>query len=247
MSTRREFISGLTAIGGAAVFSGCALLPQDKGVRAALAAPGDDKPPAEYLLPPLQYDYAALEPHIDAETMHIHHDKHHAAYTAGLNAALKALAAARDSGDFANIQQLSRLLSFHAGGYFNHIVFWNNMAAAGKGGGGDPTGKLASDIARDFGSIEKFKAQFSAAAGGVEGNGWGLLGFHPTLRRLVIMTPMNQQDLCTIGTVPLLMCDVWEHAYYLKYKNARPDYIKAWWNVVNWKDVAERYDVALRA
>lgn len=246
MTNRREFIGGLTALGGAAVFGGCALLPQDKGVSTVSADPQAGGPPAEYTLPPLPYDYTALEPHIDEATMRVHHDKHHTAYTTGLNAALKSLATARDSNDFGNIQQLSRLLAFHGGGYFNHIIFWNNMAPAGKGGGGDPSGKLDEDIKRDFGSLEKFRAHFSAAAGAVEGNGWGVLGYHPHLKRLVIQTMMNQQDLCSIGTVPLLMCDVWEHAYYLKYKNMRADYVKAWWNVVNWKNVAERYDAAMK-
>lgn len=240
MSSRRDFLTGL------GVFGGLAMLPERFGMSSALAL-DDDKgggPPESYTLPPLPYDYKALEPYIDEQTMHIHHDKHHKGYVDGLNKALAGLAAARNSGDYGNIQQLSRLLAFHAGGYFNHIVYWNNMAPAGKGGGGKPDGKLAADITRDFGGIEKFQAQFSAASAAVEGNGWGVLAYHPALKRLVVMTMMNQQDLATIGSAPLLMCDVWEHAYYLKYQNRRADYIKAWWNIVNWSDVSKRYYAA---
>jgi Fe-Mn family superoxide dismutase len=239
MSSRRDFLTGL------GVFGGLALLPEQLGFAPAMAfdEPGGG-PPATYTLPPLPYDYKALEPYIDEQTMRIHHDKHHQGYVDGLNKALAGLAAARDKNDMANVPSLERQLGFHLGGYFNHIVFWNNMASAGKGGGGKPDGKLAADIDRDFGSLEKFLAQFNAATEKVEGNGWGILAYHSALKRLVILTMMNQQLGTPAGTVPLLMCDVWEHAYYLKYQNRRADYIKAWWNVVNWKNVSERYYAA---
>jgi Fe-Mn family superoxide dismutase len=241
MPNRREFLTGAAALGG------LSLLNSDLVIPAAMA---DDKaaaegPPAEYKLAPLPYDYKALEPHIDEATMRIHHDKHHQGYVDGLNKAVAALAAARAAGDMANVPAISRLLAFHAGGFTNHTIFWNNMAPAGKGGGGQPDGKLAADIARDFGGYDKFTAHFSAAAEKVEGNGWAVLGYHPTLKRLLVFTMMNQQLGVPAGTVPLLMCDVWEHAYYLKYQNRRADYVKAWWNVVNWKDVGERYYAAM--
>ena len=240
MSTRREFLGGLAASGG------LILLPEALGLQSALAFEGEGGgAPSQYELPPLPYAYDALEPHIDAQTMKIHHDLHHKGYTDGLNKALGTLASARDSGDFAGVGPVSRALAFHAGGYFNHLVFWNNMAPAGKGGGGKPDGKLAADINRDFGGYDKFTAQFSAAAGSVEGNGWGVLAYHPALKRLLIFTMMNQQMQVPVGAVPLLMCDVWEHAYYLKYQNRRADYIKAWWNVVNWKNVSDRYYAAI--
>ncbi|HKQ50168.1 MAG TPA: superoxide dismutase [Phycisphaerae bacterium] len=240
MATRRDFLGGL------GVFGGLALLPEQLGVLPAMAfdEPGGG-PPANYTLPPLPYDYNALEPYIDEQTMRIHHDKHHQGYVDGLNKALAGLAAARDANDMADVPGLSRQLAFHTGGFFNHIVFWNNMAPAGKGGGGKPDGKLAADIARDFGSHEKFLAHFTTATEKVEGNGWGILAYHPALRRLVVLTIMNQQLGTPAGTVPLLMCDVWEHAYYLKYQNKRADYVKAWWNVVNWKNVSERYYAAM--
>ncbi|MBI4718179.1 MAG: superoxide dismutase [Planctomycetes bacterium] len=240
MASRREFLGGLTALGGVYLL-GPSYGKAGDPATGVCSSGGGFNPPAEYELPPLPYPPDALEPHIDKQTMEVHHGKHHAAYAKGLNAAIKGLADARASGNFDNVQQLSRLLAFHAGGYFNHIVFWHNMAPAGKGGGGEPSGALAEQIKKDFGDFGKFQAHFSAAAAAVEGNGWGILAYHPALQRLTVMTMMNQQDLAPIAAVPLLMCDVWEHAYYLKYQNKRADYIKAWWNVVNWKDVEIRF------
>ncbi len=196
-------------------------------------------------LPKLAYDYAALEPHIDATTMTIHHGKHHQAYVDGLNKAEEGLMKARESGDFAAVQQLSRLVAFHGGGHANHTIFWNNLAPAGKGGGGEPSGDLAEAINRDFGGFDKFKKHFSAAATAVEGNGWGVLAWHPLLGKLYIETMMNQQNLTVIGSIPLLMLDVWEHAYYLKYQNKRADYVNAFWNVANWKDAERRFAEAV--
>jgi len=195
-------------------------------------------------LPPLPYDYNALEPHIDEQTMRVHHDKHHAAYVKGLNAAEESLEAARQAGDFKAVQQLSRLVAFHGGGHSNHTIFWQNMAPPSKGGGGEPGGKLATQIQTDFGDFEKFRNHFTAAAGAVEGSGWGVLSWHPLMGKLHVQTMMNQQNLTVLGSVPLLLLDVWEHAYYLKYQNRRPDYIEAWWNVVNWSDVQARFDKA---
>jgi len=238
MTHRREFLAGIGALGG------MTLLPSEWALTPAMAEPSG--PPAEYKLPPLPYDYKALEPYIDEATMKIHHDKHHQGYVDGLNKALAALATAREKGDFAAVQGVTRQLAFHAGGYFNHIVFWNNMAPAGKGGGGKPAGGLADAIKRDFGSFDKFTAQFNAASVAVEGNGWGVLAYHSALKRLVIFMMQNQQMQVPIGSSALLMCDVWEHAYYLKYQNKRADYVKAWWNVVNWKDAGERYEMAIR-
>lgn len=243
MSTRREFLGGLTALGGMSLLAG--VEARGQGGESKVAA-GAFEAPEEYAIPPLPYGYDALEPYLDEQTMHIHHEKHHAGYAAGLNATLRKLEETRKLGDHANIQQLSRLLAFHAGGFFNHNVFWSNMAPHGQGGGGEPSGMLAERIQKDFGAYTGFKSQFSAAAAAVEGNGWGVLAYHPALRRLVVFTMMNQQDLVPAGTVPLLMCDVWEHAYYLRYQNRRADYLKAWWNVVNWRDVQERFEAVAR-
>jgi Fe-Mn family superoxide dismutase len=191
----------------------------------------------EYVLPALPYAYEALEPHIDAETMHLHHDKHHLAYVKGLNKAFKDLAALSESGTEANPPLLAGLqedLSFNAGGHVLHTIFWATMAPSA---GGEPTGALADAIKKDFGSVESFRTQFSRVAAGVKGSGWALLAYLPLGERLAILQ-LKQHDLqLPASAIPLLPLDVWEHAYYLKYHNARADYVKAWWNVVNWPAV----------
>jgi Fe-Mn family superoxide dismutase len=198
----------------------------------------------KYELPPLPYDYNALEPHIDEQTMRLHHDKHHLGYVNGLNKALEKLEEARAAGDFAMVKHWSREAAFHGSGHFLHSIFWPNMAPAGNGGGGEPTGALAEQIVKDFGSFDNFKAQFTSASGAVEGSGWGLLVWEPNAGQLEVLQAEKHQNLTQWGVVPLLVLDVWEHAYYLKYQNARGSYVNAWWNVVNWADVAERFEAA---
>jgi len=197
---------------------------------------------AEYTLPELGYDYAALEPHISATIMELHHSKHHAAYVAGANAALAALAAARESGDFANINKLEKDLAFNLGGHTNHSIFWTNLSPDG---GDKPTGDLSSAIDDNFGSFDKFQAHFTAAALGVQGSGWAGLFWDSIGGNLIIQQFFDQQSQFAAGTVPLLLLDVWEHAYYLDYKNVRADYVKAFWNIVNWANVQERLAKAL--
>jgi len=191
-----------------------------------------------YELPPLPYAYDSLEPHYDEQTVRLHHDKHHAAYVAGLNKAEEQLATARASGDYALIKHWERELAFHGSGHLLHTLFWENMTPRG---GGQPGGDLATQIARDFGSFDAFKAQFTAAANAVEGSGWCLLGWAPGLDKLVILQVEKHQDLTVWGVVPLLIVDVWEHAYYLKYQNRRAEWLGSWWNIVNWADVASRF------
>ncbi len=191
----------------------------------------------KHVLPPLPYEFGALEPHIDAQTMQIHHDKHHLAYVNGLNKAEEELAKSRESGDHSLVQHWSRQAAFHGGGHWLHSMFWKVMAPAGNGGGGEPTGVVAQAITESFGSFDAFKKQFSAAAAAVEGSGWALLHFRPDDQRLIILQAENQQKLSAWGTTPILGIDVWEHAYYLKYQNKRADYVAAWWNVVNWGQV----------
>mgnify|MGYP005853601771 CR=1 FL=1 len=201
---------------------------------------------AKHELPPLPYDYDALEPHIDGQTMRLHHDIHHKGYVDGLNKAEEKLAEARAGGDFALVKHWEREAAFHGSGHFLHAIFWPNMAPAGNGGGGEPTGALAEQIKKDFGSFDAFQAQFSAAAGAVEGSGWGILAWQPAGKQLVVLQAEKHQNLTQWGVIPLLVLDVWEHAYYLKYQNKRGDYVKAWWNVVNWGDVAARFEAASR-
>ncbi len=200
--------------------------------------PGAVDEAGSYVLPPLKYGYDALEPHIDAQTMRLHHDKHHAGYVKGLIGAEEKLAEMRASGDFAGIDYWSRKSAFHGAGHFLHCVFWDSM---GSGGGGAPTGALAKCIERDFGGFEAFKAQFSAASKGVEGSGWGILAYQIAGAKLVIQQAMNHQLLTQWGLVPVLCVDVWEHAYYLHYQNQRAAYVDAWWNTVDWNRVGERF------
>lgn len=193
---------------------------------------------AVYVLPELDYPYDALEPHISAEIMELHHSKHHQAYVDGANAALASLEAAREAGDMAAVNLYEKNLAFHLGGHSNHSVFWKNMSP---NGGGEPTGALASAIDDSFGSLESFKKQFTAAAMGLQGSGWAVLAYDTISGRLVTFQLYDQQGNVPVGTVPLLMLDMWEHAFYLQYKNVKADYVKAVWNVFNWDDVAERY------
>jgi Fe-Mn family superoxide dismutase len=242
---RRDVIAALGAAGLAAIAHA---QPQVIGGTPKAAnptsLPGFDQAKGEYVLAPLPYDKAALEPHIDAQTMEIHHGRHHKAYVDGLNKALKALRDIREGGDAALIKHWSREVSFHGSGHVNHTLFWNMMSPAGKGGGGTPGGSLAKAIDRDFGGFDKFVAHFKAAAGSVEGGGWAWLVACPISKRLTIIQQEKQQDQMLTGAAPVLGIDVWEHAYYLKYQNKRSDYVTAFMNVVNWKYCEMLHDQA---
>jgi len=190
-----------------------------------------------YKLPDLDYDYGALEPHISAQIMELHHSKHHAAYVAGANTALEKLAEARDKGDFASVPKLEKDLAFHLGGHINHSVFWKNMSPDG---GGEPDGDVAAAIDEFFGGFAGFQGQFEAAANSLQGSGWAMLVWDALGKRLNINQLYDQQNNLPAGQLPVLQLDMWEHAFYLQYKNVKADYVKAWWNVVNWTDVAAR-------
>ncbi|HLP23740.1 MAG TPA: superoxide dismutase [Microbacteriaceae bacterium] len=192
----------------------------------------------EYTLPELPYDYSALEPSISATIMELHHSKHHAAYVAGTNAALAALAEARATNSLANVNKLEKDLAFNLGGHVNHSIFWTNMSPDG---GDKPVGELAAAIDDQFGSFDAFRAHFTAVAMGVQGSGWAVLAWDSLGQRLVLLQFFDQQANMPAGVVPLLMLDVWEHAYYLDYKNVRADYVNAFWNIVNWDNVAKRF------
>ncbi len=193
---------------------------------------------ATYHLPELPYDYAALEPHISGRIMELHHSRHHQAYVNGANAALEQLEQARATGEFANINRLEKDLAFNLGGHVNHSIFWNNLSPEG---GDRPTGDLAAAIDEFFGSFEAFQAHFAAAALGVQGSGWSVLAWDDLGRRPVVFQLYDQQANAPLGVTPLLQLDVWEHAYYLDYQNVRADYVKAFWNLVNWEDVSRRF------
>ena len=198
---------------------------------------------AVYELPELDYAYDALEPHISAEIMELHHSKHHANYVGGANAALEALEKLRDEGTNQDaVRALSKNLAFNLGGHTNHSIFWKNLSP---NGGGEPTGALAEAINRDFGSFEKFKDHFNSAALGLQGSGWAVLGYDHIAGRLIIQQLTDQQGNVSVDFTPVLMLDMWEHAFYLQYKNVKADYVKAWWNVANWADAQSRYAAAV--
>ena len=190
-----------------------------------------------YTLPELPYDYAALEPYISGKIMELHHDKHHQAYVTGANNALDQLAEARAKGDLACINKLEKDLAFNLGGHVNHTIYWENMAPKA---GGEPTGTLMDQIKENFGSFDAFKKQFVAVAAGVQGSGWAVLAWDYLGDQLLIIQQYDHQANLPINLVPILLLDCWEHAYYLDYLNVRADYIAAWWNIVNWEDVAAR-------
>ena len=235
--TRRQLLSSVGA--GAAVL---ALSPLARVIAA------DDKP-AGFTLPKLPYDYDALEPYIDAETMKIHHDFHHQAYVNNLNAAVKGHPDLQKKSieallrDLASVpKDIQTAVRNSGGGHANHSMFWQMMT---KGGGGQPEGTLAKSIDASFGSFDKFQKAFEQAAITRFGSGWAWLTVGAG--KLEIGSLPNQDTPLMEGKTPILGLDVWEHAYYLKYRNKRPDYVKAWWNVVNWKHAAERYAAAARS
>jgi len=244
---RREMLGSLGALAAAGGWIGLTAdetVAQTTGGSTGGAAAGK---PKEYVLPPLPYPADALEPHIDAQTMTLHHDKHHAAYVKGLNDAIAKLDAARQGGASSagldTIRDLTDSLAFNGSGHVLHVVFWENMK---KGGGGEPTGTLGGKIASDFGSFANFQTHFSTAAKKVQGSGWGILAWEPLSSRLIVLAAEKHQNLTMFGCVPLLVVDVWEHAYYLKYQNNRGGYVDAFWNVINWDNVDARLATAMK-
>jgi Fe-Mn family superoxide dismutase len=244
---RRDAIGGIAALSAIGLVAGTsdASQPKIRKSRVSPAVLGFDAATGKYVLPELPYAYDALEPIIDEQTMRIHHTKHHAGYVRGVNNALEKLHEIRwNSGDPALGQHWQRQLSFHMGGHINHTLFWANMKPEDQGGGGQPEGNLDYQITKDFGSFGKFVEHFTAAAVKVEGSGWGWLVFEPASRQLIITQMQNQQDMMFSGAVPLLGVDVWEHAYYLKYRNRRSDYVQALMRIVDWEEVSRRYEAA---
>lgn len=198
----------------------------------------------QYKLPPLPYDFGALEPVISAEIMMLHYTKHHQTYVNNLNKALEQYEEAQQKEDISTMIALQSAIKFNGGGHINHSIFWTNLAPKDKDGGTPPQGELASAIQNDFGSLQNLVDQLSTKAIAIQGSGWGWLGYNKAHDRLEISTCDNQDPLVVKGLVPLLGIDVWEHAYYLQYKNVRADYVKAIWNIINWKNIAERYQKA---
>jgi len=198
---------------------------------------------SKYVLPDLSYDYAALEPNISGRIMELHHDKHHLAYVNGANTAIDALAEARDKNDLTMVNKFQKDLAFNLAGHVNHTVFWKNLSPDG---GDKPVGELAAAIDEFFGSFDAFKAHFTASALGIQGSGWSILVWDILGQKLLIEQLYDHQGNLAVGSIPLLMLDMWEHAFYLDYVNVKADYVKAFWNIVSWADVQARFTEASR-
>lgn len=196
----------------------------------------------KYELPPLPYAPDALEPHISKEQLSLHHDKHHQAYVTGANAGLEKLEKARQEGAEVDMKALLKELSFNIGGHVLHTLFWPSMAPAGRGGGGTPGGALADRIDQEWGSFDRFKAEFTKTASSVEGSGWAALVDRAMTNRPMIMQIEKHNNQIYPGFKILMVLDVWEHAYYIDYRNNRAQFIDAFWNVVNWDAVNKRFE-----
>ncbi|MFB4315246.1 superoxide dismutase [Actinomadura sp. 21ATH] len=194
-----------------------------------------------YTLPDLPYDYAALEPAITGEILELHHSKHHAAYVKGANDTVEKLAEAREKEEFGGLVGLEKTLAFNLSGHVLHTIFWDNLSPDG---GDRPDGALGSAIDEHFGSFDAFRKQLTAATATVQGSGWGVLGWEPQGERLIVQQVYDHHGNVGVGAVPLLVFDAWEHAYYLQYRNVRPDYVQKLWDLVNWNDVAARFAAA---
>jgi Fe-Mn family superoxide dismutase len=188
-----------------------------------------------YALPPLPYDKTALTGFLSAEVLEIHHDKHHAGYVTGLTNTLEAMQDARAQGDYGAIKSLGRALAFHGSGHLLHSIYWNSMSPHG---GGEPTGAVKEHLETSFGSVDAFRKHFAAATKAAEASGWGILAWEPIGSRLIILAAESHQQMGFQGAAPLLVCDVWEHAYYLDYQNRRTDYVDKFFDVINWDFLA---------
>jgi Fe-Mn family superoxide dismutase len=193
---------------------------------------------AIYTLPELSYDYSALEPHVSARVLELHHDKHHAAYVTNANEALEQLEEARAMEDFTRVASLERALAFNVSGHILHSIFWRNLAPKA---GGRPQGELLAAFENDFGSFDLFQEQMNEVAASIMGSGWAALVYEPLSRRLLVTQIHDHQSELSPGNVPLLVMDAWEHAYYLQYENRKSDFFAALWNLWNWEDVAARF------
>jgi Fe-Mn family superoxide dismutase len=201
-------------------------------------------PIGQHKLPPLPYPYNALEPIISSDTLKLHHDKHHKAYVEGLNKAELELQRARQEGDYGLVKHWERELAFNGSGHILHSIYWTIMAPVNCGG--QPGPYTTDQIIKSFGSFQSFKEQFINASAQVEASGWGILAWNPAWRRLEILTAEKHQNLTAWGVIPILVADVWEHAYYLDYQNRRKEYLENWWKLINWYEVERRLLLAMQ-
>ena len=241
--SRREILGSAAVVGSWMMAGAVGAFAQTQP-----AGGGGGAPTGPYQLPPLPYGYADLEPFIDAQTMKLHHDLHHAGYVNGANAAIAELEQIRRTGGDAikQVRAVTMTLAFNLSGHVLHELFWKSMK---KEGGGDPPAdsQIGRMIVRDFGSVDAFRAHYSAVAAQVQGSGWAVLAYEPLAQRLLVLQAEKHENTGAWGVVPLLPLDVWEHAYYLKYQNKRSEYIKAFHEIINWASVEERLQGALKA
>jgi Fe-Mn family superoxide dismutase len=237
---KRDFLKS-SALAGAGLIAGFTGSIRAAGINGFSFSESTVNELGEYVLPPLPYAYNALEPHIDEATMKLHHDIHHAGYVKGLNMAIKKVNEAMDSGDFSLIKHWERELAFHGAGHFLHNIFWKNMGP----NAGKRSETLEKYLVKSFGSYDRFIALFKQASVSVEASGWGILAYQPDGDRLMVLQAEKHQNLSQWITMPILVCDVWEHAYYLKYQNKRGDYVNGFLQVVNWEDVSANLENAL--
>jgi Fe-Mn family superoxide dismutase len=238
MESRRDFVQGAALAGGAALMAQTAVMAQPAAAARYVDKLTDDA--GKYAAAPLPFALDALEPVIDAKTVELHYTFHHKPAAVAANNAEAALAKARDTGDFALVKFYEKELAFQLSSHILHTIYWTNLS----GKGGEPAGDLAKAVSADFGTFAKLKAHLTAATIAVEASGWGILGYHPTTKRLMVLQCENHQKLTAWGIAPLLVLDVFEHAYYLKYQNRRPDYVNALYNLINWDNVSARFDAA---
>ena len=233
MSNRRDFLKRLGLGSGSVLLAGTA----------AHASPPAGIPllreGEEHLLPELSYGYDALEPVIDEQTLRLHHDKHHAGYVLGLNQAEKMMAEARASNDYGLIKHWEREAAFHGSGHILHSIYWTNLSPDG---GGRPAGKLLKAVDAAFGNFDAFAKQMIAATQAVEGSGWGILAYNAVFGKLAVLQAEKHQDLTQWGSIPLLVIDVWEHAYYMKYQNRRAEYVTNIFRIIDWESIGSRFD-----
>ena len=236
--TRRDMLKSMGVAAGAITLGGLT----GACTRTAMAAPVGAAPP-EYTLPDLPYGYDALAPHINEQTLRLHHDRHHAGYVKGLNNSIQRLYAAHAGDGMAG--RWAKAVAFHGSGHVLHAIYWNSMSPDGQR---TPQGRLASLISRDFGSYDAFKGTFADVTKGVSGSGWGVLSYEPLGRRLVILGVEKHENYSVLGSMPLLVCDVWEHAYYLDYQNERGRYVDAFMNeLIDWRTAQQRLANAEKA
>jgi len=238
---KREFLKS-TALLGAGLAAGFTQITRGADKNGFSFFNPEMTPAGEFVLPPLPYAYNALEPYIDEATMKLHHDIHHAGYVKGLNIATKKVNEALESGDFSLIKHWERELAFHGAGHFLHNIFWENMGPSA----GKRSQILESYLVKSFGSFDRFTALFKQATGSVEGSGWGILAYQPEADSLVVLQAEKHQNQSQWVSIPILVCDVWEHAYYLKYQNKRSDYVSAFMQVVNWDVVSENLEKSIK-